>query len=431
MERDRFGNPHSPGVPYARGSIITSTQDDLAKLRTAWQHIQERCEPADPSAVFNLSGLERGMPPIQVAPEMLDDEIAPALCGEHLTALALDHLGGDPEFHDALIMNRQTAAILAATLVMANPGDTVIGVSPTYSHPCVVRAAARAGAKFIDTVGYAAFRDAMEQQEQPPLVALTRLAVSYEILPQEEIFKIVDLAKARGARILVDDAGGARVGPAIFDQPKSLEFGVDVVSTGLDKYGTIGPRLGVLAGTRDLVAEIRACAFELGAEARPMLYPAVIQSLEQYDPQRVRDLVRATKEVAEALKTRLGNRVAETPVTAQLLGEDILEMAMERAGTAEPAIMPYEATAALAMILLRDHGILTVHFAGMPPGTGALLIKFLPPETLNRFGGAAKFADAVDRSLDSLSEVIDDSAEIRKLLLNAKVSSPDSGQIRP
>ena len=182
----------------------------------------------------------------------------------------------------------------------------------------------------------------------------------------------------------------------------------------------------MLAGARDIVAEIRACAFELGVEARPMLYPAVIQSLEQYDPQRVRDLVSTTKEVAEALKTRLGNRVAETPVTAQLLGEDILEMAMERAGVLEPAIVPYEATAALAMILLRDHGILTVHFAGVPPGTGALLIKFLPPETLDRFGGPSKFADAVDRALDSLSEVIADSAEIENLLLNAKVAYPDT-----
>ena len=123
---------------------------------------------------------------------------------------------------------------------------------------------------------------------------------------------------AAGARILVDDAGGARVGPAIFDQPKSLEFDVDIASTGLDKYGTIGPRLGLLAGEKQLVADIRATAFELGVEARPMLYPAVVHSLAQYEPQRVRDLVTTTKEVSKVLKSRFGNRVTETPVTAQL-----------------------------------------------------------------------------------------------------------------
>ena len=53
------------------------------------------------------------------------------------------------------------------------------------------------------------------------------------------------------------------------------------------------------------------------------------------------------------------------------------------------ALLPYEATAALAMLLLRDHGILTVHFAASPPGTSALLLKFVPPETLEAFGGGA------------------------------------------
>ena len=51
-------------------------------------------------------------------------------------------------------------------------------------------------------------------------------------------------------RVYVDDAGGARVGPAIFDQPRTLQLGVDVVATGLDKYGTVGPRLGVMAGEK-------------------------------------------------------------------------------------------------------------------------------------------------------------------------------------
>ena len=59
------------------------------------------------------------------------------------------------------------------------------------------------------------------------------------------------------------------------------------------------------------------------------------------------------------------------------------------------------------MLLLRDHGILTVHFAALPPGTSALLLKFVPPETLARFGGAERFAAAVDASLGELARVVD------------------------
>jgi len=331
----------------------------------------------------------------------------------------MEHLGGDPARHDIMLLNRQTAAILAATLTMVQPGDTVIGVSPTYSHPCVVRAAKRAGATFVDTVGYAAFEAALEDHPRPAMVALTRLAVSYDILPEADLHRTVERAHAVGAKVLLDDAGGARVGPAVFGQPKALELGVDVASTGLDKYGTVGPRLGLLGGTRAIVSEIRALAVELGLEARPMLYGPVVRSLEQYSPQRVRDLVDSTRAVGRALKALLGNRLTETPVTAQLHAEDILELAAERAGIARPPLAPYEATAALAMILLRDHGVLTVHFAGLPPGTSALLIKFLPPETVERFGGAAKLARAFDDSITRLADVIGDTKAIAALLRDA------------
>lgn len=418
--QDRFGNPYTPGFPYARGDYIRSTADDLRKLGHAWSAIRRRIEADSTAAVFNFSGLERRFEMAPGDDTPLDDELAPALLDGPLRALALEHMGGAAGRHDIMLFNRQTAAILTAMLVMVAPGDTVIGASPTYSHPCVTRAAKRAGAKFVDTVGVKAFGDALESArkagETVSVVALTRLAVSYEIMAQRDIEAIVALAHQAGARVVVDDAGGARVGPAVFDQPKSMDMGVDVASTGLDKYGTVGPRLGLLCGDTDLVAEIRATAFELGTEARPMLYPAVVHSLRQYDPQRVRDLVATTKQVAAALKTRFGNRLTETPVTAQLKGEDILEMAMERAGLATRPAMPIEATAGFAMAMARDHGILTVHLAGLPPGTSALLFKFVPPETLSRFGGAERFAEAVDASIDTLAGAIADPGAMRELL---------------
>ncbi len=250
-----------------------------------------------------------------------------------------------------------------------------------------------------------------------PLVVLTRLAVTYDLLPLEIAREAVRLAQARGARVYVDDAGGARVGPAVFGQPKTLELGADLGATGLDKYGTTGPRLGLLAGDAALVAAIRARAFEFGLEARPMLYPAVARSLAGYRPERVRVLVETTRRVGQALSAVFGTRLHLTPVTAQLRADDLLALAMERAGLTPPPIVPIEATAALAMLLLEDHGILTVHFAGMPPGTSSLLVKFIPPETLERFGGADAFAKAVDSSVDRLAALLHDRGELSTLLL--------------
>jgi L-seryl-tRNA(Ser) seleniumtransferase len=281
----------------------------------------------------------------------------------------------------------------------------------------VVRAAAQAGATLIDTQGLEAFRAALERESRVALVVMTRLAVTYEVMPEHDLRQVVQLAHARGVPVYVDDAGGARVGPAMFNQPRTLELGVDVVATGLDKYGTVGPRLGVMAGEKSLVSRIRARAFEMGMEARPFLYPAATRSLAGSTPERVRDLVETTRTVSVALQEVFGERLHETPVIAQLLADDILEMALQRAGLYTPPIVPYEASAALAMLLLRDYGVITVHFVGLPPGTSALMFKFIAPEVLKPFGGAEAYAQAIDACLRKLAHMLAEPAQIRRLLL--------------
>ena len=413
MGIDRFGNSHAPNLSYARGEILRSTEDDFRKLQRAWSLIRER----GPGSTYVFTGLEHSLPLAAEELEFADDEIAPALSFERLKELALDHLGGSPESDDVAVFNRLTGVTMATHLTLVKPGDVVIGVSATHSHPSVVRAAGHVGARFIDTAGLGAFRDAIATERSVALVVLTRLAVTYDLLPLEAIETIVRLAHDKGAFVYIDDAGGARVGPAAFGQPRTLELGVDIGATGLDKYGTKGPRFGLLAGRKDLVGRIRVKGFEFGMEARQMLYPAVVRTLEQYDPGRVRALIATTKQIAGALRPLLGNRQRETPTTVQIGADDILEIAMERGGVHEPPVVPYEASAALSMLLLRDHGMLMVHFVGVPPGTADLLIKFVPPETLERFGGARKYADAVNTSLTTLGELLREPESICDLLL--------------
>jgi len=413
MATDRFGNPHAPNLPYARGRILATTEDDFRKLRRAWALIRER----GPDAVFIFTGLEHALPMTAQELCFADDEIAPALYFERLKALALEHLGGSADRHDVAVFNRMTGATLATHLTLVRPGDVVIGASASFSHPSVVRAARHVGARFIDTAGLAMFKETIAGEARVALVDLTRLAVTYELMPVEEIRAIVGIAHDKGALVYLDDAGGARVGPAGFGQPRMLELGVDVGATGLDKYGTVGPRLGLLAGRVDLVSRIRAAGFEFGLEARQMLYPAVVRTLDQYDPARVRALIETTRQIARELRPFVGNRLRETPTTVQIPADDILDIAMQRGGIEAPPIVPYEAAAALAMLLLQNHGMLMVHFVGVPPGTADLLIKFVPPETLERFGGAGRYARAIDDSLTRLGTLLRQPASIAELLL--------------
>ena len=177
--------------------------------------------------------------------------MAPALSGARVRALALEHLGGDADRHDVMLFNRLTAATFATHLALVSPGDAVLGLSPSYTHPTAIRSARQCGARFVETGDVAGLAAALDREPRVPLVVLTRLAVTYDLLPLEIAREAVRLAQARGARVYVDDAGGARVGPAVFGQPKTLELGADLGATGLDKYGTTGPRLGLRAGDVD------------------------------------------------------------------------------------------------------------------------------------------------------------------------------------
>ena len=441
---DCFGNPLQPGYPYARGNLVRCTTDDIAKLEYARRVMRKRRESRRP--LYNFSGLDRSMTSLLRAEDfdLYDDDLGPAVVGAEFKMRALDHLGGsEAEDHDVLLCNRQSAAMMATCMALLERGDRVIGVSPTYSHPAVTRPVQRAGAHFTDVRGYAGFaaeldkldrsysRDGAPPPPPPKMVMLTRLAVSYEILSAEELRDIVQRAHAVGAIVVCDDAGGARVGPAVFGQDRTLELGVDVGSTGLDKYGVLGPRVGLLGGRRDLVDQIRVAAMECGLDARGMLLPAVLRSLAQYREGRVRDLVACTMEVAGELEEALGaENVAKNALIAQLRGEDILRLAMQRAGWREgeawrpageggegrPPLVPLEATAALAALMLQRHGMNTVHYAGIPPGTPNLLIKFIPPEVLEGFGGARRFAEAVDDCVWELSRLLPHERELEVLM---------------
>ena len=54
--------------------------------------------------------------------------------------------------------------------------------------------------------------------------------------------------------------------------------------------------------------------------------------------------------------------------------------------------------------------------AETPPGRADILFKFIPPETLERFGGPERFARAVDASLDRLATFVKNPGRLPELL---------------
>ncbi len=97
-----------PGLPYARGRILTSTEDDFRKLQQAWRYMAARLQGQGPEAMFNFSGLEHGLPLSEDELPMASDFMAPALYFDKFKQAALEHFGGSPERHDVALFNRLT-----------------------------------------------------------------------------------------------------------------------------------------------------------------------------------------------------------------------------------------------------------------------------------------------------------------------------------
>jgi L-seryl-tRNA(Ser) seleniumtransferase len=415
--RDGFGNEVDPELSYATGGILATAEDQYDEALAARRIIRDRWEANGPESIFNFSGLERGFPADAGDLQEVDDETAPALYEDRFTELVLEHFGGDPADHDAFLANRMTAATVSTFRTLVDPGETVVGAAPNVSHASVVRAADVVDAEFVDTHAADEFVEAFDAADDVALVVLSRMDVTYEILDEADVERIVSHATSHDVPVYMDDAGGARVAPALFDRRRSLELGVDLVSTGLDKYGVTGPRFGAMGGDADLVRRVRSEAWKLGLEARPTFVIGAVRSLEGYTPDLVRERYAATKEVGDELRTHLGDAVGETSSIVKLSGEDVLRTAMDRADVDEPPVVPIEATGALSMLLLRDHGVVTVHFVGIPSGTPDFLLKFMPPAEIERFGGAGAFAEAVDGAIDNLAATLDDPTALQSLLL--------------
>jgi hypothetical protein len=69
MGIDRFGNSHASNLSYARGAILSSTEDDFRKLQQAWSLICER----GPQRIFVFTGLEESWPGVIEATELRFD----------------------------------------------------------------------------------------------------------------------------------------------------------------------------------------------------------------------------------------------------------------------------------------------------------------------------------------------------------------------
>lgn len=388
------------------------------RLRQGQRLATARVLAKGPESIAVFTGNQRDFP---IRPEDLpglcEEWVGPGIVAEELNAVAIEHMGG--RSGDQVAVFNRTSAGIIATIAGLSDGRPVVSYVPRggRSHASVIRGCGVCGSKLVEIDKLEELADAASRSE-PALVVITTVTSSLESLNAHDIEQAVEIAHRAGAIAFLDDAYGARIRPVLHGGRKGLEFGADLSITNCDKAGLSGPRAGVLVGRPAAVTRAQAKGSEFGMEGRAPIVVGALRSLQRYSPEMLLEEARAGKELSEALAAKLGSRVARSDLGPVIDENDVLSMLLERSGARSTSVVPAEAAAALGMVLLRDHGILTTNTHGQPGARVSL--RFKPTlDALPRMGGVPAVVDAVLESFTILAPSISDADEVSALILGA------------
>ncbi|MBI3979082.1 MAG: hypothetical protein HY331_12935 [Chloroflexi bacterium] len=411
---DRFGNFIDPDLGYARGSVLASLSDDVARMHHGRAIIRDRMQRLGRDSVYDLTGLPRAFPLSAEDVENLQSQLTfYAYLDGRAEPLAVQHTGGNALEHDAVILSRVSVAPLAIAIAYLRSGDRMLSVVPRgRSHPSISRAVAAVGAPFREVVGTEAFADAL-RQERPRVVTITTVTPQKFVTPLEELRAQIALAHEAGAIVFVDDAHMV-TRTVHYGQPKPFELGpVDLAVCSGDKH-VFGPRAGILVGKRDRIRDVRGLVYQLGLEAPFAHYAAVVRGLEQFDPAPVRRAGELARHLLARAQRRYDiDRVYEAGPGIAINEDDAVDIVRERAPGRAVRLVPMEVTSAICLSMTASHGISLIQTVGMPGCAAPLRIMMFPD-------GERRGIDAVEEALDGalarVAEVLDQPAAARRII---------------
>lgn len=421
----RYPNEFDPILGYAPGKILIDDLMDYRSEQAAEAVLLERYKRHGLDGIHNVMMLVDNcrLPDYFKGAAFEERYLAHKLSERRLETLVKAHLGGDDTFR-VLAFNRTTAANLTVVLTLARAGSTVPYVVPRYpkagfkghGHPSIPRAIELARAQCEIVVSTEELASVLARSD----VSLVAICPSYRGIVAENVSReACELSRARRIPVFIDDASGARIRTLGENQASALELGADVVVTSCDKYGLNGPRAGVVLGRAEIMERVGAKAAVLGTEARPSIVAAIVRCFEEFTPERGAALYRewGTRHriLFEAMRKAFGERVRWKPYGGVwLLPEDIVEIAMERAAVNEIDLAPVDVSTALAMILLRKWGYMTIPALHYPGASKSLTIHLAQPsaqgltpdEIVHAIEGAFGVLAAMLTSRDKMEAVL-------------------------
>ena len=383
--------------------IISSPRDEMKRREAALKFISFQINHGGRSKLYDLTGLSGGFPLEREDLELLETYAGSAVFDEALQKVGKDHLGGDK----VLALNRTSAALLATIMALVNPGEEVIHFLPQLpSHPSIPRSAKLIGASYQEYDSL----DKFKITERTALVVITGSTMDHQVVPIEDFQRIIGLCQSSQVTVLVDDASGARLRTIIYGQPRALDMGADLVVTSTDKLMD-GPRGGLMSGTVQLIDRIKTKAFQFGLEAQPPLLAGMVKALMNFDPERILKASKRKKKLYQDLRADLPG-IQQTPTGIMLSPESLLlELGNKDFKT---SITAREAATLLAMLLLKEHYIITIPAVGMPGVSATIRMDLASKDSENLDN--EYIINAFKETLSNFQEIIKDVEVCRKVL---------------
>ncbi|MBP5699777.1 MAG: TIGR03576 family pyridoxal phosphate-dependent enzyme, partial [Methanobrevibacter sp.] len=254
--------------------IVKNSLDEVKKRESALKIIKEIINDKGRDSLYDVTGLSGGFIASDEELNLLETYVGPAIFEDELQIVGRKHLGGEK----VLAVNRTSSGILASILALVNEGDHVSHFLAEFpAHPSIPRSCAIVGASYDEFIDI----DKFTIPDNTSLVVVTGSTMDHKVIDEELFKKVIDMAHEKDIPVLVDDASGARLRTAVFNQAKATELGADLVVTSTDKLMP-GPRGGLMAGRKDLIDEIKVKGNQFGLEAQPPLILAMVNGIKNY-----------------------------------------------------------------------------------------------------------------------------------------------------
>lgn len=403
--QDKYGNQIEAALGYARGRILSSSVQDAQRLKHCQTLAANHVRRAGMHSLGVFTGNCRDYP---LLPEdlggMAEEWVGTSLYYDQIHKACLSHLGAR-DHHATAFFNRTSAGIVA-TVRALSASRAVLSFVPKAGRS---HASLRRGS-LISQVALHEFDSLQElalalHTYQPALMVITTVTSELQLLSDEDIQAAIQMAQAQGAVTLLDEAYGARVRPVLAGGKLSLELGAELSISNSDKAGMCGPRAGMMAGEPELIARVQASAFELGLEARAPVIAGIFRALQNYLPSSLEQEAKEANLLLEALSRRLPELAIETTLLGALISENAMfDYACQHAGLTpqECALVPYELSALVGVLMLQNHRMLTTNTHGHTGASAALRLKPIH-SAIERCGGISTVVTAVESSLQQAS----------------------------